>query len=156
MHFPAMGVAVPRLHFLTATSRLPDCPPETQLLTGPILVAGSRESWAFPAGEAVSASPTSPKVLLLPRDSQLHPHFPSSYSSALSPHQKPEFWEHLASQLCSPSTSSHLSVSSQGRLWGADCHCCRLCISHSEWGALEEGRGVDSRVSRKWILILCD
>ena len=78
--------------FLTAASRLPDCPPETQLLTGPTFVAVSGESWAFPAGEAVSAPPTSPKVLLLPGDSQLHPHFPSSYSSALSPHQKPEFW----------------------------------------------------------------
>lgn len=135
MHFPAMGVAISRLHFLTAASRLPDCPPETQLLTGPTLVAGSGESWAFPAGEAVSAPPTSPKVLLLPGDSQLHPHFPSSYSSALSPHQKPEFWEHLASQLGSPSTSSLLSVSSQGRLWGADCHAA-VYVSHTVSGEL--------------------
>lgn len=141
MHFPAMGVAVPRLHR----------PLSDRCLQAPRL--SSRDpaaNWSHPCGR------TSPKVLLLPGDSQLHPYFPSSYSSALSPHQKPEFWEHLASQLCSPSTSSHLSVSSQGRLWGVNCHSCRLCISHSEWGALEEGRGVDSRVLGKWILILCD
>ena len=67
MHFPAMGVAVPRLHFLTATSRLPDCPPETQLLTGPILVAGSgpvppnaAPSGVVPASRAALAASGAP------------------------------------------------------------------------------------------------
>lgn len=45
--------------FLTAASRLPDCPPETQLLTGPTLVAEHPQRFYF-FQETPSSIPTFP------------------------------------------------------------------------------------------------